>query len=284
MPTVNLPNRVAILASGPDSETLLQNIITPDLSALCDDEARPGALLTPQGKILFDFVISRVESDTFRLDCEREVAADFIKRLTLYRLRAKVEFSLSDHEIAVSWDGDPSLSRGAVADMRFPAEIAVRRHYGKVPAADATKEQWDQLRIRHGIAEGGADFAPGDAFPHDVLFDQNGGVGLTKGCYVGQEVVSRMHHRGTARRRLVIVEGETSLPATGTNLTAGGKALGLLGTTSERDGLAIVRIDRVADAQSEGTPVLAGEVPVSLSVPAYAHFSLSGLDGKAERA
>src|SRR5690606_27802508 len=195
------------------------------LAALAPGEIRPGALLTPQGKILFDFLISRVE-DGFRLDCPAEAIEDFRKRLTLYRLRAKIDFSIEDQvPVYVSWESDS----GGLIDRRFPETLDVRRHYGPMDAT-ATMADWELLRIRNGVAEGGADFALGTAFPHDVLFDQNGGVGLRKGCFVGQEVVSRMQHRGTARRRVVIVEGTGDLPPAGTEITAGGRAIGTLGT------------------------------------------------------
>ncbi len=93
--------------------------------------------------------------------------------------------------------------------------------------------------------------------------DLNGGLGFRKGCYVGQEVVSRMQHRGTARRRVVIVTGSTGLPATGTELTAGGKPIGTLGSTDGTKGLAIVRIDRAGEAIAAGTPILAVDREVS---------------------
>ena len=134
------------------------------------------------------------------------------------------------------------------------------------------------------MAESGSDYAMGEAFPHDILFDQNGGVGLKKGCYVGQEVVSRMHHRGTARRRLVIAKAESPLPPAGTEVTAAGRTIGALGTVAGREGLALLRIDRAAEAAKDGVPVLAGDVALMLSVPAYANFTISAPDGQAETA
>src|SRR6185312_14806155 len=101
---------------------------------------------------------------------------------------------------------------------------------------------WNAYRIATGVAESGADYALGDAFPHDVLLDQVGGIGFQKGCYVGQEVVSRMQHRGTARRRVLIVRGKAPLPAPGAEITAGSRAIGALGSVSGNNGLAIVRI------------------------------------------
>src|SRR5690606_9565916 len=116
-------------------------------------------------------------------------------------------------------------------------------------------------------------YAAGDAFPHDVLLDQNGGVGFRKGCYVGQEVVSRMQHRGTARRRVLIAKGDADLPASGTEVKAGERAIGTLGSSSGPDGLAIVRIDRVKDALDAGQAITAGGVVLTLSIPDWARFT-----------
>ncbi|HEY4191155.1 MAG TPA: folate-binding protein, partial [Mesorhizobium sp.] len=132
---------------------------------------------------------------------------------------------------------------------------------------------WNALRIAHGVAESGADYALGDAFPHDVLLDQTGGVGFSKGCYVGQEVVSRMQHRGTARRRVLILSADTPLPGSGTEIAAAGKAVGVLGSTAGRQGLAIMRIDRVKEALDAGVAITASDVPVTVAIPNWATFT-----------
>jgi tRNA-modifying protein YgfZ len=284
MPVIHLNDRALVRISGADAEHFLQNLITPDLGALAEGEARPGALLSPQGKILFDFLISRSGDGAFVLDCRADVTGDLMRRLMLYKLRAKVDLSLEDQAfVTVSWETDSGASDDdstALADRRFPAGLNVRRHYGASGTADADVEAWSRLRVAHGVAESGEDYALSDAFPHDILFDQNDGVGIKKGCYVGQEVVSRMHHRGTARRRLVILRAESPLPATGTEVTADGRAIGALGTVCEREALAILRIDRAAEAMETGIPILAGETPASLHLPAYARFALSSDSGQ----
>ena len=229
-----------IALSGPDAEHFLQNIVTVDLDALAEGEVRPGALLTPQGKILFDFLVSRAGGNTLLLECRADVADDFIRRLMLYKLRAKVEISKQDQSIvAVSWGDDSSASQSdsiRLADRRFAMPVSVFRSYGDLPAADADAAAWHAFRIGHGVAESGTDYALGDAFPHDVLLDEFGGVGFRKGCYVGQEVVSRMQHRGTARRRVLLVSGDSDLPAPGADITAGGRVLGALGSASGNNG------------------------------------------------
>jgi tRNA-modifying protein YgfZ len=275
MPTARLDDRAIVSVSGPDAEHFLQNIVTADLDTLKAGEAKPSALLTPQGKILFDFLISRNGPDAFRLECRADIADDFIRRLTLYKLRAKVEISKQDESlVAVSWGTDSSPSETDsrwLRDIRFPQATPVRRSYDSVQR-NGDVGAWHAFRISNGIAESGADYALGDAFPHDVLLDQTDGVGFRKGCYVGQEVVSRMQHRGTARRRVLIVSGD-GLPAPGTEIVANGRPIGTLGSTAAGNGLAILRIDRVKDALDAGAPIEAGGVPVSVAIPAWASFT-----------
>ncbi|RWO27954.1 folate-binding protein YgfZ [Mesorhizobium sp.] len=288
MPFAQLKDRALVSVSGPDAESFLQNILTTDLDALAAGEAKPGALLTPQGKILFDFLISRAGENLFRLECRSDISDDFIRRLMLYKLRAKVEIAKADQGlVAVVWEDDSTASQfdsTPVADARF-RDAVVNRFYGAAAAggdpaarfygaaaAGGDPAAWQALRIAHGIAESGSDYQLGDAFPHDVLLDETGGVGFRKGCYVGQEVVSRMQHRGTARRRVLIVSAERPLPAPGTELTVAGRPVGTLGTAAGTAGLAIARIDRVKAALDSGQPIMADDVPVSLTIPAWAKF------------
>jgi tRNA-modifying protein YgfZ len=276
MPIARLDDRAIITVSGVDAEPLLQNIITSDLDALGPGQAQPSALLTPQGKILFDFLVSRQDDQTLRLDCPAGVADDLVRRLTLYKLRAKAEIAKQDQpSVAVSWQSDsvPSQSDSSgIRDMRFAAPVEVRRIYGAVEP-DTSIGDWTAFRISQGVAESGSDYTLGDAFPHDVLLDELGGVGFRKGCYVGQEVVSRMQHRGTARRRVLMVAAESDLPAPGTEITTGGRSIGALGSTAGQSGIAIVRIDRAKEAMDAQTPILAGDVPVSLRIPGFARFT-----------
>lgn len=284
MPSALLKDRAVILVSGPDAEHFLQNILTTDLDRLEDGQAKPGALLAPQGKILFDFLISRAGESAFRLDCRAEVVDDFMRRLMLYRLRAKAEISGQEQMlVSAEWDIDSSAfhtDSSSAIDTRF-ADGTVRRRYG-LPAGGDTIATWHARRIAGGVAESGSDYQLGDAFPHDVLLDQTGGVGFRKGCYVGQEVVSRMQHRGTARRRVLLVSSESDLPPSGTELTVDGRAVGTLGSSAGSDGLAIARIDRVKTAMDEGKAILAGTAPLTLSIPDWATFTFPEQAGTEE--
>ncbi|MGX7872158.1 CAF17-like 4Fe-4S cluster assembly/insertion protein YgfZ [Mesorhizobium sp. ORM6] len=275
MPFALLKDRALIIVSGPDAEHFLQNILTTDLDTLGESEAKPGALLTPQGKILFDFLISRAGENAFRLECRADISDDFVRRLMLYKLRAKVEIVKSEQAlVTVVWGKESITSQNdstVVADRRFRDESVMRSHAGTVEAGDIAA--WQAFRIAHGIAESGADYALGEAFPHDVLLDEMGGVGFKKGCYIGQEVVSRMQHRGTARRRVLIVQARLPLPAAGTELTVEGRPVGTLGSRAGTSGLAIARIDKVKAAADAGQPILADNVPVTVAIPAWAKFS-----------
>ncbi|MBB4065589.1 CAF17-like 4Fe-4S cluster assembly/insertion protein YgfZ [Gellertiella hungarica] len=264
-----LAGRGFLTIGGADAESFLQNLITTDLASLKEGEAAPGALLTPQGKILFHFLISR-EGDGFLLETDSASRDNLLKRLTMYRLRAAVDLAAAPFDsVTVSLDGE---GRGMV-DRRFlKAGHTVRRLPGGTPDA-ASEAAYLRLRIAHGIAEAPADFALGDAFPHDILMDRDGGLHFRKGCYVGQEVVSRMQHRSTARRRVVSVRAEAPLPPGSTAITAAGKTIGSLGTVCGQDGLAIVRIDKAGEAMAAGAGILAGEVPVALSLPAWTGLS-----------
>lgn len=270
MPEAALPDRALIRVSGADAEHFLHNLVTTDIAALPQGEAWPGALLTPQGKILFDFLVWR-DGDGFVMDTSDGQRDALVKRLSMYKLRAAVEIApLEPTGVTVCWgeDADRNAGETGVVDHRFAvAGIPVTRKPGS--AETGSSLGYDALRVLAGIAESGADFALQDAFPHDVLYDIAGGVSFKKGCYVGQEVVSRMQHRGTARRRVVLVTAETALPATGAEILAGGKPIGTMGTVAGNRGLAIVRIDRAGEAIAAGTTIRAGDTELSLALPGW---------------
>ncbi|MDK1489021.1 folate-binding protein YgfZ [Sinorhizobium sp. 7-81] len=272
MPKVSLDDRAIISVSGRDAEDLLQNLITTDIGALGSDEARPGALLTPQGKILFDFLISR-DGEALRLETTSDQAEPLLKRLTMYKLRSAVELSLqSPAPVTVVFEEEQPA--GSYRDHRFEkAGKSVFRLYQDMGNPEADVTELERLRIASGVAVSGPDFALQDAFPHDVLMDLNGGLSFRKGCYVGQEVVSRMQHRATARRRVVIVASEAPLPSTGASITVNGRSIGSLGTVRHKAALAIVRIDKAGEAITKGDTILAGDVPVTLTLPGWTGLS-----------
>ncbi|MGV8939535.1 MAG: YgfZ/GcvT domain-containing protein [Allorhizobium sp.] len=278
MPAAFLPDRALIRITGVPAEHFLQNLITTDVVALAPGEAWPGALLTPQGKILFDFLVWRIDGG-FMLETAASQRDDLIKRLTMYKLRTPVDIAAEAEDgVTVSW-GEDALDGGLV-DRRFStAGIPLSRRPGD--HGDHPVSGYDVLRILAGIPESGSDFALQDAFPHDVMLDLMNGLSFRKGCYVGQEVVSRMQHRGTARRRPVIVTAQTPLPATGAEMTAGGKPIGTLGTVAGSRALAIVRIDRASDALAEEVAIVAGDVAVSLALPSWSGLQFTAMPSQA---
>jgi len=264
-----LSRRGVVAVGGADAEKFLDDLMTADMPK-ADGAAAYGGLLTPQGKVLFDFIAHRDGAATL-FDLPQTLVADFVKRLTFYRLRAKVDIAaLADRKVAVSFGAD-AAAIGA-ADPRLAA-LGFRAIVTGPVAATASAADYDAHRIALGVPEGGIDFAFGEAFPHDADMDQLGGVDFAKGCYVGQEVVSRMEHRGTARRRFVVAEASLPLPQPGTPVTAGETAIGTLGSSVGPRGVALVRLDRAKEAMDRGVPIAAAGIPLMLSVPAWARFA-----------
>lgn len=270
MAHIILGDRSLIAFSGPDAEHLLHNVVTCNVESLETGVAQISALLTPQGKIMFDFLVSRDEDDGFIVEIAEESAPAFMQKMIMYRLRSKVEISESSESfVRVSWSDDSTSSNTALRDTRFSHRTVTREYLDAGPATDRT--EWDQLRIDNGVPESGRDYALGDAFPHDVSLDQNQGVDFQKGCYIGQEVVSRMHHRHTARRRMLIATCEKEFDKEAA-ITSSGKALGTLGTVVGTQALALCRIDRVEDAVKAGDKILAGETPLTLTIPPHVSY------------
>lgn len=280
-----LGDRGVVSVTGPDAPGFLQGLVTSDVERLQAGAAGYGALLTPQGKILFDFLIFR-RPDGFWLDTRRAAAPALAKRLGFYKLRAKVDIAdRSDTSaVLVAWGDETSgLPESAADDPRLPglgrrAIVGLDEAKGILEAAGPARSDgaaWQAHRIGLGVPEGDVDFPYGDSFPHDADMDDLAGVDFGKGCYVGQEVVSRMKHRGTARRRILPVRGPGTdpLPPAGTEIVAGGKTVGTLGSSAGPRGLALVRIDRVREALDAGLPVTAAGSPLEPSLPAFARFT-----------
>ncbi len=276
-----LATRGILRVRGVDARKYLQGLISNDIGKAQGDNAIHAGLLSPQGKILFDFFVVP-EGDGFLIDVARDKAGELLNRLLFYRLRAQVEVEPEPFlTVAAAWGGAPERPQGAVvyADPRLP-ELGSRLLLPKDNAlADlgcetAGENDYHALRIKLGVPEGGRDFGFGDAFPHEALFDQLNGVDFAKGCYVGQEVVSRMEHRGTARKRIVPVEGEAPLPAPGASVEAGGLPIGTLGSVSGASGLALIRLDRAEDALAHGKALTAGGVAIALRRPSFARFAV----------
>jgi tRNA-modifying protein YgfZ len=276
-----LPDRGVVKVSGEDARDFLNGLVTTDVALLHPGFGRFGALLTPQGKIIVDFLITEAPSGHgggFLLDCPRALAQALTDKLGFYKLRAKVAVeNLSDSlGVLAAWDGDFSTKPDlAFADPRspalgwrilVPAELA-QKVADLIGADLVDSSAYDAQRIASGVPRGGLDFMYGDAFPHETNMDRLHGVDFAKGCYVGQEVVSRMQHRGTARTRTMRIVLENFSPEPGTAILAGDKPVGTIGSTAGRNGLALIRTDRAADALAAGTPLTAGGLAIRLAAP-----------------
>ncbi len=220
-----LKDRGVIAVGGEEAASFLQGLLTNDVERLEEGEARYAGLLSPQGKILFDMLVVRAPSGSdaaFLIDCAAEQAADLARRLGFYKLRSKV--SIADQSgaraVVAYWGEEPDEPPDSVlyADPRDPrlGWRAILPRDKAVAIGDEHAPTYEALRIGAGVPKGGADFIYGDAFPHDANFDLLHGVDFDKGCYVGQEVVSRMKHRGTARKRVARVKvlAEPASPGT----------------------------------------------------------------------
>jgi tRNA-modifying protein YgfZ len=291
-----LADRGVVKVAGDGARNFLHGLVTADVLALAPGTARFGALLTPQGKIIADFLATEAparDGGGFFLDIPRALGTTLVAKLNLYKLRAKVivEDLSETLGILAVWDGSGRTERGlSYADPRLPAlgfRVMLPPHLAAAAAAElgatlVDAGQYEAHRIALGVPQGGLDFSYGDAFPHETDMDQLGGVDFTKGCYVGQEVVSRMEHRGTARSRAVPVRYDGAAPAAGAAVTAGDRQVGTMGSAAAGRALALLRLDRVAEAMARDEPLLAGDIPIHLVKPDWARFAFPGETKAAE--
>ena len=291
-----LPDRGVVKVAGDGARNFLQGLVTADTLKLAPGTARFCALLTPQGKIVADFIVVEAPAPSgggFFLDTPRALVATLVAKLNLYKLRAKVIIEDLSETLGVlaAWDGSGITKCGlCYADPRLPTlglRVMIPPHLAAAAAAElgaalVAASDYDVHRIALGVPQGGVDFSYGDAFPHETDMDQLGGVDFAKGCYVGQEVVSRMEHRGTARTRAVPICYDGAAPVAGTAVTADERQVGTMGSAASGHGIALVRLDRVAEAISQGGSLAAGGVPIRLVKPDWARFAFPGESRAAE--
>ncbi len=262
--TLWLEDRAVLAISGPEARDFLQGLVTNDIRGVSPQFLRYAALLTPQGKILFDFIIAESEGELL-FDCQAEARESLARRLSLYRLRAKVQITPRD-DLAVVWRREEPASAPFFRDPRHP-DLGYRAIMPKVLApAGCGAEAFKILRLAHGIPEG-SDFGQDKIFALDAGLDELGGIAFDKGCYVGQELTARMKHRGTARKRLLPVTAASgrALPAPGTAIAANGREVGTLNSIYGVRGFALVRLDKLEEAR--GTPLRADGIEVHVSRP-----------------
>ena len=285
-----LPDRGVVKVAGDGARRFLNGLVTNDVDKVTPVAPRFAALLTPQGKIIVDFIIAEApaaDGGGFFLDCPRALAPELLEKLNFYKLRAKVICEDLSEILGVMafWDGGGDSEYGlSYLDPRLPAlgsRVMLPPHLVGEAADDLGAEQvsadaYEAHRIALGIPRGGLDFAYGDTFSHEADMDQLNGVDFNKGCYVGQEVVSRVEHRASARSRVVPIVYDEFAPSSGLPIVAGNKQIGTLGSTAKGHGLALMRLDRIEDALATGMHLQAGGITIRAVKPAWAKFDWPG--------
>ena len=267
-----LHDRALIRISGADAATFLQGLVSVDVAAAGTDAAF-GALLTPQGKILFDFLFV-LTPEGYLFDVAAGARDALIARLKLYRLRAKVEIEpLSGWSVAAS-TGEV-LSEGEVRAFPDPrlldlgARLIGPRAAVAARIAGADVLDYERHRIARVVPEFGKDFGPDEMFLLDVNADALNGVSYKKGCFVGQEVSSRMKRKGEIRRRTVLAAFEGAAPPKGAPIVAGDSTLGEILSGVDGMALAAARLDRLEASRAAGAEARAEGKSLRLEVPDY---------------
>ncbi len=257
-------DRAILAVEGPEAENFLHNLVTADVMGMAVGDVRYVALLTPQGKILFDFFAVRT-AEGYLLDCAASQRDELAKRLTFYKLRAKVTIAArGDLEVGVAPDKP-------VHDISYPDPRLPDMGWRIICAAGTLPEGtgYDAARIGLGLADSDGDIGSANLFPHEANFDQFGGISFTKGCYVGQEVVSRMEHRSTARSRILPVKFEGIAPPRGSEIRSGDKTVGAVLSSQNESALALIRLDRLEESAS---PLLTQGVITHVQKPSWAAY------------
>jgi tRNA-modifying protein YgfZ len=270
-----LQDRGVIEVKGVDATNFLQRLVTNSVLNIAQGESRYAALLTAQGKLMFDFFIVPLpdEASGYLIDCLKHQVGDLVKRLNLHKLRANLTIAdkLGECDVAAVFGGNPpeGIDGLVYRDMRTPGMgwRVIAKHGSLQSMASAGEEAYEAHRIAQGVPKGGADFAYGDTFVHEANLDLLHGIDFKKGCYVGQEVVARVEFRKSARKRIVKINFDGPAPVPGTEIVAGEAAIGQVGSTAAGEGLAMVRIDRLEEARAAGESIKAGQASVGLTVP-----------------
>ena len=244
------PDRTLWTLTGKDALSFLQGLVSNDLRPL---EAAPGivwcALLNPQGKYLADFFVVRPADGKLLIDIASTLAADTLRRLTMYRLRADVQIAPSPLHVLRGLGAPPA---GSLPDPRHPA--LGWRLWSATPGTAPTID-WDRVRVAHVIPESGIELIPDDSYILEAGFERLHGVDFRKGCYVGQEVTARMKHKTELRKGLVavVVDGVAQV---GAEVLSDGKPAGVIYTQSDGRAIAYLRHDRIAPEMQAGNAVV----------------------------
>ena len=245
----HLRSRALISVRGPDWRGFLQGLLTQDVETLAEGECRYGALLTPQGRLLYDmFLFGEAGGGGVLLDVPASERHAVAQRLSLYRLRAKVEIGLAEGGVFALWDVE-APGAGWAADPRL-AELGWRTTGLEAPmvagAEEVDEDAYEARRLALGASDAYRDGLQDKTYPVEANLDLLNGIDFKKGCFVGQETTSRMKRRGQIRTRLVPILFEGAAPAPGTEVLAGELRAGQVAGGREGRALALLRLDRLA--------------------------------------
>lgn len=260
-------DRVVFAVRGPEWAAFLQNLLTADIDRLESEPALYAGLLNAQGKLISDFILWKAEDGVW-IDVNASRAEDLRRRLTLYKLRAKVEIGPVEEGLGV-FSGAAPGARASAADPRLEALGPRSIAPAPAPAPDAEPEAYRQARIALGAPDLAHDADVEEVFALEALFEEFDGVGFQKGCFVGQENVSRMKRRATTRRKFCPVVYEGPALAYGEEITAGPASLGAVRSAEPGRAIALIRLDRALEAQSKGEVLTAGGRAVRLAPPVW---------------
>jgi folate-binding protein YgfZ len=270
-----LADRGVIRLDGPEAREFLQGLVSNDVRRVGPERAIYAALLSPQGKYLFDFIIAEHDG-ALLLDTEAARLADLVRRLTMYKLRAKVTVADASGQFAVAaaFGPDAAITLGfapaaeagsalafaggvATLDPRLAslgARLILPRDGADAALAASglaagTAEEWDAWRLGLGVPDSSRDILIDKSFLLESNFEEMNGVDFNKGCYVGQETTTRSKFRGNVRKRIFRVEAaEGTVPPPGTPLMGGGREVGTMRSGRNAQGLAMVRLEELATA------------------------------------
>ncbi|WP_138468400.1 folate-binding protein YgfZ [Poseidonocella sp. HB161398] len=246
MPDETQRPRTVLRIAGPDGRSFLQGLVTNDTKRL-DAGAVYSALLTPQGKYISDFFLIPEGPEAILMDLPAEHAEAVMKKLALYKLRAKV--TIAESGLSVERGLGPVPADGW-ADPRH-ADLGWRRYGTDLAEAPEVARAIEAKRVELAVPEAGVELIPGDTYILEVGLDRLNGVDFRKGCFVGQEIVARMKHKLELRKGLKRVSVSEPVPV-GTEIVSDGVAAGTLYTQAGGAGLAFLRFDRLGDAMTAG--------------------------------
>jgi len=289
-----LPARGVLEVAGEDRVAFLQGLVTNDVTKATSERAIFAALLTAQGRYLFDFFIVAV-GDALYVETEAARLGDLQRRLALYKLRSKVALADASPRfvVAVGFGAKAGTALGlasegaakpfaggvAYADPRL-AELGLRfvvpRSSGfaaleQAGFARADEAAYDRHRLALGVADGSRDLPVEKALLLEAGFDELHGIDWQKGCYMGQELTARTKYRALIKKRLLPVMIDGPLPAPGTPILLDGAEAGEIHSGRGDRALALLRLDAV-EAAEKGASLLAGTTRVKPERPGWAKF------------